>query len=258
MRKLGILTATLLLACSSSSKKDTTMPESAMAEPSGSESNTEGMAATEPSEDEATATADADATAMQKGTGMGAAAGMGAGAGTMGAGTDTAKAEPEAPPAPSAAAHLVSTKSGVAMGSVTFEQDGNTITMSGTFNNLPPGPHAFYIHEVGDCSKKGVKIGKHLDPTKAKHGPPGSSTRHAGDLGDIVADADGNATFQMSTDSVVMEDGRPDSILQRSIVIHAKKDDRKGSGGAAIACGVIEKQGEAGDQSRQTAASPQP
>jgi Cu/Zn superoxide dismutase len=36
-----------------------------------------------------------------------------------------------------------------------------------------------------------------------------------------------------------MEGDRPDSILNRAVVIHAKKDDKKGNGGAALACGVI-------------------
>ena len=36
--------------------------------------------------------------------------------------------------------------------------------------------------------------------------------------------------------------------MQRAIVIHAKKDDKKGSGGAAIACGVIEMAGGDGQQ----------
>jgi Cu-Zn family superoxide dismutase len=251
MKKLGILTATLLLACSSSSKKPTTMPDEAMNEPTGTTADdTSGMAATEPTDDTATSTDDTDATMAQKGTGMGAASGTGLGS------TDAAEQaqEPAAPPAPSASAHLVSMKDGSAMGTVTFEQDGTTINMSGTFNGLTPGAHAFYIHEVGDCSKKGARIGKHLNPSKQKHGPPASAKRHLGDLGDIVADADGNATFEMSTDSVVLEDGRPDSILQRSLVVHAKKDDRAGSGGAPIACGVIEKQGEGGDASSQAAA----
>lgn len=253
MKKLGILTATLLLACSSGSKKDSTMPESAMAEPTGMEGD-DSMAATEPTEEPSTVTTAPDDGMAQKGAPPGTTAGLGAGAGMS---AETTAQEPATPPAPSATANLVSIKDGSAIGSVTFEQDGTMISMTGTFNSLPPGPHAFYIHEVGDCTKKGTKIGKHLDPTKAKHGPPSASERHAGDLGDVVADADGNATFQMSTDSVVMEDGRADSILQRSIVIHAKKDDRKGSGGPPIACGVIEKKsdGSEGSASATTDAS---
>lgn len=150
--------------------------------------------------------------------------------------------EPEPPPPPSAAANLVSIKDGSAIGTLSFEQHGADISMVGTFANLPPGPHAFYIHQVGDCTAKGKKVGKHLDPTKAKHGPPSSATRHAGDLGDLVVDANGNATFEMTTNSVVIEDeGRADNIIRKAVVIHAKKDDAKGKVMAPIACGVIER-----------------
>jgi len=82
-------------------------------------------------------------------------------------------------------------------------------------------------------------VGGHLNPTKAKHGPPSSANRHAGDFGNLTADEEGNATFSMTTDSVTMEEGRADSILGRAIAIHAKKDDKKGSGGPVLACGVI-------------------
>jgi Cu-Zn family superoxide dismutase len=157
---------------------------------------------------------------------------------------------PVEPPAPEPAvvaplvarAELKSVKDDSPMGTVTFEQgaDGQ-ITINGQFNGLKKkGVHAFYVHENGDCSNKGKNVGKHLDPTKAKHGPPASSQRHAGDFGNLTADEAGVATFSMTTDSVTMEADRPDSVLNRAVVIHAKKDDKKGSGGAAIACGVIQ------------------
>src|SRR5436189_261707 len=94
------------------------------------------------------------------------------GAGTAPSRRSRPPGPPPAPMVPTATVHLVSVADGTAMGEVTFEEHGADVTMAGTFNNLPPGPHAFYIHQVGDCSAKGKKIGKHLDPTKAKHGPP--------------------------------------------------------------------------------------
>ena len=147
---------------------------------------------------------------------------------------------PMAPtPAPAnnvAIAMLTTVKGGKDVGMMTFELgDENKITMSGEFNGLPPGPKAIYIHEGADCSKPGG----HLNPTKAKHGPPSSAERHAGDFGDIEVDKSGNATFSMVTDSLSFEAGRADTVTGRTVVIHAKKDDKKGSGGAALACGVI-------------------
>ena len=235
MKKLAPLCALLLAACSSSSKKAErpTMDES-MTEPTSggpSDMSTENASA-EPSAEPSIPEA-------------------------MPAPEPAPPVEPAEPPVPTAAANLVAIADGSAIGTITFEQRGSDINMVGTFSNLPPGPHAFYIHEVGDCTAKGKKVGKHLDPTKAKHGPPSSSVRHAGDLGDVIADANGNATFSMTTDSVVLEDeGRADNIIRKAVVIHAKKDDAKGKVNSPLACGVIEKVESGGDQQAATTAAP--
>lgn len=149
--------------------------------------------------------------------------------------------EPPAPAAPTTAvAMLTLVKDGTDAGMVTFELgENNQITIRGEFNNLTPGPHALYIHEGGDCADGGKKIGKHLDPTKSKHGPPSSATRHAGDFGDIVADKAGTAAFEMTTDSLSMEPGRADTLTGRTLVVHVKKDNKSGNAGGALACGVI-------------------
>lgn len=152
-----------------------------------------------------------------------------------------AQAEPPKPAAPQGAlAMLTAVKDGKDVGTVSFELGtDNVIVIQGDFHDLPAGKHAIYIYENGDCSGKGKKIGKHLDPTKQKHGPPSSATRHAGDFGNIEIAKEGTGTFQMSTDSLSFELGRADTITSRAIVIHAKADNAKGNAGAPIACGVI-------------------
>ena len=132
---------------------------------------------------------------------------------------------------------------GTAVGTLSFDQDGNKVTMKGTFTGLKPGKHGFHIHEKGDCGGKDAKnAGPHFNPSKAKHGPPESAMRHAGDFGNIVADKDGNATFEMTTDSITGAPG-PDSVAGRAVVIHSKADDGKtqpsGASGTPSACGVI-------------------
>lgn len=241
MKKLGFVTALLFVACSSSSKQpkqpepmaDSTEMPSGMGEETAASDETPERAVQSP--DNSTAPPGMQGESLEP--------------------APPAEPEPAAPPpAPSVTAHLVSIKDGAAIGTMTFEKKDNMISMAGTFNGLPPGVHALYIHEKGDCTSKGKKIGKHLDPTKAKHGPPSASNRHAGDLGNITADADGNASFQMDTDSVTVDDiGRADTLIHRAVVIHAKKDDARGNGGAPIACGVIEQDGEGADAQQATA-----
>jgi Cu-Zn family superoxide dismutase len=134
-------------------------------------------------------------------------------------------------------------KDGTAVGTLTFEQTDKGVTMKGTFTGLKPGPHGFHIHEKGDCGGKDAKnAGKHFNPTGAKHGPPESGTRHAGDFGNIVADKEGNATFEVTTDSLTVAPG-DNSVIGKAVIIHGKKDDGKsqpaGNSGPPIACGVI-------------------
>jgi len=151
------------------------------------------------------------------------------------------QAEPATPAAPrQALAMLTAVKNGEDVGTVSFELGSdNVIVIQGDFHDLPPGKHAFYIYENGDCSNKAKKIGKHLDPTNQKHGPPASSKRHAGDFGNIVIAKDGTGTFQMNTDSLSFEPGRADTLTGRALVVHAKADNTRGNAGAPIACGVI-------------------
>lgn len=129
-------------------------------------------------------------------------------------------------------------------GKLTFEVDGGKVKIAGTFTGLPPGEHGFLIRDDGDCDKQAKKAGKDFNPTNVKHGPPESGTRHAGDLGNLVADKEGNASFEMLTDSLTIADGA-DSVVGRAIVITAKKDDGKsqpsGNSGKAIGCGKIER-----------------
>lgn len=149
--------------------------------------------------------------------------------------------QPVAPPTVTATAELKAVKGDAAMGTISFVREGSgpVVIYAELSGMKKKGTHAFYIHQNGDCSGNGKKVGAHLDPTKAKHGPPASSERHAGDLGNLVGDDTGKATFSMTTDSITIEGDRPDSVLNRSIVIHAQKDDKVGNGGPALACGVI-------------------
>ena len=142
-----------------------------------------------------------------------------------------------------AEAEIKMIKTGASVGTIGFVESGGQVTMTAKFSGLPPGAHGMHIHEKGDCGGKDAKnAGAHHNPTGAKHGPPESSQRHAGDLGNLMVDKDGNATFDMSTDSLTLSTGA-DAVDNRALIIHAKKDDGKtqpsGNSGRPIACGVI-------------------
>jgi len=94
----------------------------------------------------------------------------------------------------------------------------------------------------GNCSAPdAASAGDHLNPTRHDHGGPKDKNRHVGDLGNVEAGPDGIVKVSLS-DSMISFSG-PNSILGRSVVVHANPDDMKsqpaGDSGARLACGVI-------------------
>jgi Cu-Zn family superoxide dismutase len=128
-------------------------------------------------------------------------------------------------------------------GTITFTKVANGIQIVADVDGLTPGKHGFHVHEHGDCSgTDGMKAGGHFNPTNTKHGGPDSAERHVGDFGNLEADEDGHAHYDR-VDTVITFEGT-NSILDRSIIIHADPDDLvtqpTGNSGARVACGKIE------------------
>jgi Cu-Zn family superoxide dismutase len=156
----------------------------------------------------------------------------------------TATTAPAAPQGPtSAQATLIAAKKQKVKGSVHFTQVGDKVKVEATLTGLKPGPHGFHIHEKGDCSAKDfASAGGHFNPTQVPHGGVDAAEHHAGDMGNIVADKKGKATYTAELSN--MQLGGEYSIVGKAIVIHEKADDFKtqpsGDSGSRIACGVIE------------------
>ncbi len=139
-----------------------------------------------------------------------------------------------------------------ARGWVTFKQakDGSgPVVAELHLKGLTPGAHGFHVHALGDVSQGCVTAGGHFNPQGAKHGGPTDEERHAGDLGNIIAGADGTCEQTIVDSRISLLPGAPNSIVGRSIVVHADADDlgkggfpdslTTGHAGARVACGVI-------------------
>ena len=128
-------------------------------------------------------------------------------------------------------------------GEVRFTQDGESVKVVATLEGLTPGQkHAFHIHQFGDCTAAdGMSAGGHYNPEGHQHGLPAAELRHAGDLGNVQADSEGKAKYEITVKNISIA-GTKDPIIGRGVIVHAKVDDGGqpvGNAGARIACGVI-------------------
>lgn len=145
-------------------------------------------------------------------------------------------------PATWALVSLSPTRGGSVSGRVTLVDAEGGLRVTAEIQGLSPGPHGLHIHEFGDCSAPdGSSAGGHFNPTSEPHGGPSDEHRHVGDLGNVVADKQGNARLEHRYDRLALEG--PLGVLGRSVVVHANPDDLRtqptGNTGARLACGVI-------------------
>ena len=151
------------------------------------------------------------------------------------------KAPTKAAPISKAVAILYPTKASKVQGSVTFKQTDGTMHVHAEISGLAPGDHGFHIHEFGVWSEDGLAAGGHYNPTHEMHAGIDTPKRHIGDLGNITANANGNATVDLDDPSLSFYG--PTSIIGRGLVVHEKADDFKtqptGNAGGRVAVGVI-------------------
>lgn len=150
--------------------------------------------------------------------------------------------------APTAKATLVNGQ-GQKVGEAKLTETAQGVKIDLTVENLPPGVHAFHIHEKGDCQAHDfMTAGGHFNPFGKHHGLENPQGPHAGDLPNITVGPDGRATVSTVAKLVTLKEGQKNSLFQpggTSLVIHEKADDNMtdpaGNAGARIACGSITK-----------------
>lgn len=139
-------------------------------------------------------------------------------------------------------ADIAPTQGNAAKGEVRFYRVDGGVRVVARLEGLSPGRHGFHLHEKGDCGTPDASsAGGHFNPASTPHGAPTAerTARHAGDLGNLEAGADGKARYD-----------RVDPVLDYaqlaglSVLVHAGEDDftsqPAGNSGARIGCGVIE------------------
>ncbi len=158
--------------------------------------------------------------------------------------TPRAQAPEEKSSAPlKAIALLHPTEGNKISGMVTFTEVADGVQVHAEITGLTPGKHGFHVHEFGDCSASDASsAGAHFNPTNQPHAGPDADARHVGDMGNIEADASGMGKLDYLDHNMSLANDEQ-SIIGRSVVVHAKADDLKsqpaGDSAARVACGVI-------------------
>jgi superoxide dismutase, Cu-Zn family len=170
----------------------------------------------------------------QVGIGLALAAAVGFGATAAGAADKVAVG---------AYATLNPTQGSTVKGKVEFKPAKGGVLVTAHIEGLTPGTHGFHVHEKGDCSAPdGASAGGHFNPATKPHAARDAKERHAGDLGNIEANAQGVAEVKF-VDAQLKLDG-PEGILGKGVIVHEKADDfttqPTGNAGGRKACGVVE------------------
>lgn len=144
-----------------------------------------------------------------------------------------------------AVVNLASASGSLVSGKVTVMPMADGVHLTGTVGGLPANStHGFHIHEKGDCSAADASsAGPHFNPAAAPHGKAESGAHHAGDMDNVVANAEGVVNLDVHVSGVTLGGGAANDIAGRALVVHAAPDDYTsqpaGNAGARVACGVI-------------------
>jgi Cu-Zn family superoxide dismutase len=119
-----------------------------------------------------------------------------------------------------------------ATGTVFFKHyinDNSSVVITGTISGFVPNTlHAWHVHEYGNIgTSDGTGAGTHYDPLQTgTHALPFNTPRHIGDMGNLVADANGNVAINaVFNESLVYGLNAQNSIIGRALIVHQRTDD---------------------------------
>lgn len=135
-------------------------------------------------------------------------------------------------------------RAGAEVGEVHLQDTSNGVLVRGRFSGLPPGDHAFHIHETGKCEPPFDTAGGHLHEAGSEHGFANRRGFHAGDLPNVHVPESGAVTVEVFASKVRLHDGGAPLLDADgfALVLHDGADDHRtdpaGAAGDRIACGT--------------------
>ena len=141
-----------------------------------------------------------------------------------------------------AVAKLYPTNGNKVTGTVTFTPADNGLKVRTEASGLTPGEHGYHLHIYGDCTAAdGTSAGTHFNLQGSSLNPPKDIDRITGDLGNLDAGEDGNASHEAVIENAKLTGAK--SIIGRSVIVHEKPNDPSqppiGAAGSRLACGVV-------------------
>src|SRR4030095_4177395 len=126
--------------------------------------------------------------------------------------------------APTAEVHLQNAAN-ESVGKVLLRDTPHGVLMEIDLSNLPPGEHAFHIHEHGQCKPPFETAGAHLNPTSRNHGFEATTGAHAGAAPKRVVSEAGTYKGEMLARDVRLTEPAGKGLLDAdgsSLVVHEK------------------------------------
>lgn len=131
------------------------------------------------------------------------------------------------------------------IGFAAFIPLGDQILLKVSASGLTPGKHGIHIHQNQIANYDFATAGGHFNPTNRKHGAQNPDGVHLGDLPNLVVNEDGTVDQTFILSGISLEKDKSNSVLGRSLIIHAKEDDGatdpSGNSGDRVAGGNIPK-----------------
>ncbi|ROT69269.1 copper/zinc superoxide dismutase isoform 3 [Penaeus vannamei] len=130
-----------------------------------------------------------------------------------------------------------------------YRRRSGGVDIHGTVGGLKPGLHGFHVHAEGNLGDSCKAAGGHFNPLMKNHGSPLDFHRHAGDLGNVIADYNGVARISLFDRHISLDWNSPVYIGGLAFVIHAGEDDlgrggdaeslKTGNAGGREGCGIV-------------------
>lgn len=136
---------------------------------------------------------------------------------------------------------------GDSIGTATFEETEDGVTLSLELEGLEAGEYGMHIHEAGMATAPTFEdAGGHFNPTDVEHGTESETGPHAGDLPNLEVGEDGTVSITIDVPDVTLQPDAENTLNTEAgtaLIIHTEADDYEsqptGDAGDRMAGGVI-------------------